>query len=195
MTMPPRRPPALFLAALLALPLVAGCAAHVVSDDVRLSRPDDYARDYRLAVGDRVRLAVAGEATLSGEYDVDEKGAVTLPLAGAVPAAGLTAPLFAARVREVLARDYLPGATVTAEVARWRAVVIDGEVAKPSAYPFAQGLTVVQALAAAGGFTDKAERTVVFIRPSGEERERPFRLTDTLRAWPGDTIRVPGRIL
>ncbi len=68
------------LAGIVMLALMAGS----------LARADDALRDYRVGVGDRLKVIVFGEADLSGEFNVDARGFLTLPLVQGVPAAGLT---------------------------------------------------------------------------------------------------------
>jgi len=78
-------------------------------------------------------------------------------------------------------------------VITYRPFFILGEVAKPGQYPYAAGMTVLNAVATADGFTPRAKKTRVFIRRRGEEGELEYTLTPNLRVMPGDTIRVGER--
>ncbi|MEL6568197.1 MAG: SLBB domain-containing protein, partial [Pseudomonadota bacterium] len=83
---------------------------------------------------------------------------------------------------------------VSAEVTNYRPFYILGEVNRPDQYQYSSGLTVMNAVAAAGGFTYRANRRDVFIRSAGENTERKVTLTTTTQVRPGDTIRIGERI-
>ena len=153
------------------------------------------ASGYRLASGDEVRLTVFGEPDLSGVFELDGQGQLTLQLAGAVQADGLTPAELADAVADALRQGYLKDPRVTAEVATYRPYYILGEVEKPGEYAYQNGLTVLNAVATAEGFTYRANEKAVFIRRDGETEERKFRLDNQTPVRPGDTIRVGERFL
>ncbi|WP_278247477.1 polysaccharide biosynthesis/export family protein [Sphingomonas jatrophae] len=151
------------------------------------------AAEYKLGVGDRIRMVVYNEAALSGEFSVGANGSVALPLIGEVPAAGRTVTEIAADARARFAEGYLREPKVSAEVIVFRPFFILGEVAAPGNYPYAVGLTALNAIATAKGFTPRANRDVVQIRRQGETTETTYRLTPELMVYPGDTIRIGER--
>jgi len=150
--------------------------------------------DYRLGPADKVRLIVFGEDALSGEFVVSGNGKVSLPLIGEVQAAGLTTRAFQDEVQNALRAGYLKDPRVSAEVLNFRPYYIMGEVSSPGKYPYTDDLTVVNAVATAGGFTYRANKGKVYIKRIGEERERSYPLTGTTKVRPGDTIRIPERL-
>lgn len=149
--------------------------------------------EYRLDVGDRVKINVFGEPTLSGEYSVAADGSISLPLIGEVPATGHTIDEVIAQARTRLSDGFLRDPKVSGEVSVFRPYFILGEVSTPGNYPYAVGLTAMNAIAAAKGFTPRANRDVVLIRRQGEATEVNYKLTPELRIYPGDTIRVGER--
>lgn len=149
--------------------------------------------EYRLGSGDRMRVIVFGEDTLSGEYTVDGSGAVSLPLIGEVRAGGLTLREFQRAVEASLREGYLNDPRVSAEVMNFRPFYIMGEVREPGEYPFTSGLTVVNAVATAGGFSYRANTRRVFIKRAGAATEVEYPLTVNTPVQPGDTIRVAER--
>lgn len=149
--------------------------------------------EYRLGSGDRLRVIVFGEDTLSGEYTVDGSGAVSLPLIGEVTAGGLSLREFQRAVEASLRDGYLNDPRVSAEVMNFRPFYIMGEVRDPGEYPFTSGLTVVNAVATAGGFSYRANTRVVFIKRAGADREVQYPLTVNTPVQPGDTIRIGER--
>ena len=151
--------------------------------------------EYRLGNGDQLRIGIFGEPTLSGEVEVDGTGTIQMPLIGTLTVEGMTVPeLQNAIAAEYLGGQYLLNPQVTAEVINYRPFYMLGEVNRPAEYQFSSGLTVMNAVAAAGGFTYRAKRDVVFIRSEGEAEERAVRLTSTTQVRPGDTIRIGERL-
>lgn len=112
------------------------------------------AQGYRLGGGDQVRIITYGEDQLTGEFRVDDQGRIALPLLGSIQAAGLLpSDLDAAISAELRRRKLLRDPSVSVEVLAYRPVFILGEVARPGQYPFQPGMTVVTAVAVAGGYT------------------------------------------
>jgi len=146
--------------------------------------------EYVLGANDRVRLIVFGEDQLSGEFVVDSAGRTALPLIGEVVAAGLTVRAFERRVEEALGDGYLNDPRVSAEVMNFRPFYILGEVVRPNQYPYASNLSVLNAVATAGGFAPLADQTRVFIRRAGADAEVQMPLTPEAVVYPGDTVRI-----
>jgi polysaccharide export outer membrane protein len=109
--------------------------------------------EYHLGAGDKLRVIVFGEDSLSGEFVVSSAGKVELPLIGAVDVSGLTIAQFQAAVEKALRDGYLKDPRVSAEVENYRPFFILGEVQKPGQYPYTASLTVMNAVATAQGFT------------------------------------------
>ena len=151
------------------------------------------APSYRLGAGDQVRIIVFGEEDLSGEFFVDGSGMVSLPLIGEAPAAGKTLAEFRTELEARLSDGYLNDPRVSAEVLNYRPFYILGEVEESGEYPYTDGLTVMNAVARAGGFTYRANTRVVFIKRANTEAEVEVPLTAIVRVMPGDTIRIAER--
>lgn len=148
---------------------------------------------YRLGGGDQVRVTVFGEPELSGQYQVDGNGMISLPLIGQVNASNLTISEFQTTVETRYAEGYLRTPRVNAEVMNYRPFYILGEVRAPGEYPYSDGLTVLKAVATAGGFTYRANQNVIFIKGGDDEQESRVKLTPSTQILPGDTIRVGER--
>ncbi len=148
---------------------------------------------YKLGTGDKVRVTVFGQDDLGGEFVIDDTGVVRLPMIGQVKAADLTVHDFEDAVIAKLQDGYLVNPRVSVEVISYRPFYIMGEVNKPGEYPCETGMTVLNAVSLAGGFTYRADETEVYIRhknSSGEEK-RPADVTTPVQ--PGDIIRVAER--
>lgn len=154
---------------------------------------DRIVEDYRLGSGDKVRVNVFGEAALTGEFQVSGGGMISLPLIGDIRAAGLTVAEFQRAVEQGLKQGYLLDPKVSAEVLTYRPFFVLGEVGSPGTYPYSNGLTVLNAVATAGGFTYRADTKRVFIRRAGGGGEEVYHLTTSTAVAPGDTIRIGER--
>lgn len=150
--------------------------------------------DYVLGPNDRVRLKVYGEADISGEYEIDNTGQISVPLAGHIPAAGLTTKELERAIAAALAKGIVRDPRVNVEVALYRPYYILGEVKKSGEYPYRLGLTVLDAVASAGGFTYRANESKVYVRRAGSGAEQSYSLDTPVMVYPGDNIRVPERL-
>lgn len=149
---------------------------------------------YEIAAGDRLRVAVFGDETMSGEYAVDETGAVTIPLAGPVQVAGRTPQGAADAIVTVLRTGGLfRDPKVTVEVLTLRPFYIFGEVNRAGEYPYKPGLSLFAAVATAGGYTYRADTSSVYIRKATEAAEKRYDLDADIAIMPGDVIRIPER--
>jgi len=148
---------------------------------------------YVLGSGDKIRVITFGEESLTGEFFVGSQGQVSLPLIGDIKAGGLTIAQFTDEVTHALANGFLKEPRVSVEVLDYRPFYILGEVNKPGEYPFINGLTVMNAVATAGGFTYRANTRTVFIKGGGGSGERKIHLLSNTPVHPGDTIRIGER--
>lgn len=179
--------------ALGAVILGAAVAPTVASAQAEASS-ERHIPDYRLGAGDKVRITTFGEESLTGEFQVGGSGKVAVPLLGEISAIGLTAREFQGRLEAALKEgDFLKDPKVTVEVMNYRPFYILGEVNKPGEYPYTNGLTVMNAVATAEGFTYRANKGRVKIKRQSGEKEEEFPLTSTTPVAPGDTIRIPER--
>jgi protein involved in polysaccharide export with SLBB domain len=151
------------------------------------------ANDYTLGVADKVRITVFNEATLTGEYPVNANGKISMPLIGEVQASGLTAGGLRVNIERMLADGYLINPRVGIDVLTFRPFYILGEVTKPGEYPSTAGLSVMNAVAKAEGFTYRANKKYVFIKRAGSAQEQKVKLSSDVMIMPGDTIRVGER--
>ena len=148
---------------------------------------------YTLDSGDKLRIVVFGQDTLSNNYTVDAQGAVTMPLVGAVAARGLTTAQLGNAIAARLRSGYVRDPSVAVEVETYRPFFVLGEVTFPGQYPYVPNMTVENAIAIAGGFTPRASKDKVAV--TRKVNGVPTRITLPLRypLRPGDTIQVSER--
>jgi len=149
--------------------------------------------EYTLGPGDMLRVTVFGHDDLSGEFSVGGNGTISLPLIGEVGAGERTIAQLEAAIVDKLKPDYLVNPRVSVEVLNFRPFYIIGEVNNPGSYPYKHGMTVVNAVALAGGYTYRARENRVLIKRAadGSGEEQPA--NENTIVLPGDVIRVPER--
>ena len=117
---------------------------------------------YHLGPGDQVRIITYDESQLSNTFTVADDGKIAFPLVGTIQAAGLTPDQFASSIASTLQNGKLVNQpSVSVEVAAYRPVSVLGEVNHPGQYPYQPGMTTLDAVALAGGFTYRAVTSYV----------------------------------
>lgn len=181
--------------ALIAIVGVTACQSGLTSGPVpdQNTIAERSVGEYQLGGGDELRVTVFGEPDLSGQYMLDGNGMVSLPLIGQVSALNLSISEFQSAVEARYADGYLRAPRVNAEVMNYRPYYILGEIRAPGEYPYSNGLTVINAVATAGGFTYRANQKVIMIKGADDAAESRVELSASTQILPGDTIRVVER--
>ena len=159
--------------------------------------------EYKIGPQDVLRIDVWKEPDISRTIPVRPDGKISVPLLNDVQASGLTAMQLAASLRDGLSK-YLnnPQVTVTVTEINSRRVYLTGEVNRPGALPLLPNMTVLQALASAGGFTQFAKLKSIYIMrtENGKQVRHPFNYKEVVKGnlaeqnmllQPGDVIVVP----
>ena len=159
--------------------------------------------DYRIAPMDTVTIKVFKMPDLSGDYEVDLTGQVSMPLIGNVPAAELTTAQLDERVTERLGEKYLenPDVSVGVKASTRRSITVDGAVKSPGSFPVTGTMTLMQAVASAGGTAEdaNARRVAIFRTIGGKRQAAAFDLVsirrgeaEDPRVYPGDIVVIDG---
>ena len=122
--------------------------------------------EYRIAPGDILAVRVYQQDGLSTRERVRPDGKVSIPLLHDVQVAGLSPEVLARKIQDRLKEGgflNVPSVNVTVEEVRPVAVPVLGEVTHPGQYNLDKGSGLLEALAAAGGFTDFAHRDRIFV--------------------------------
>jgi polysaccharide export outer membrane protein len=145
---------------------------------------------YKLGPNDRVRVTVFGEDRLSGEFTVDSEGRIALPLIGEVAASGQSTTELSESIRARLAGRFILNPRVAVEVSAYRPYFIIGEVNEPGEYPYAAGLTLINAVAQAKGFTIRANKRAALVRRQGLDRTVRVDIGPQTFIAPGDVVTI-----
>lgn len=148
---------------------------------------------YRLGPGDQVRVTVFRHVDLSGEFQMDGEGFFAMPLVGEIQGGGMSSRQLETQIEDRLKDGgFLVNPQVGVEVLNYRPFYIIGEVNNPGSYQYVNGMTVINAVALAGGFTYRADQDDVIINRGGSSGPEVQALLDT-EVLPGDIINVTER--
>jgi len=172
----------------------------------QLGAPDAGVNANTLAANDLLEVRVYQEADLSGVYRVSPDGAINFPLCGKVQVGGFTAAEAGDAITACLKKDYLrrPQVSVLVKEFNSKKVFVFGEVSKPGAYAFEEGMTIIHAVSQAGGFVKTASKNSVNVTRvvNGQEIKVPVKVEDIVigreknfALQPGDIIFVPESFL
>jgi polysaccharide biosynthesis/export protein len=155
--------------------------------------------DYRLTTGDKLRIDVYKDQQLSQSLQIRPDGKITLPLVGDVVAAGRTAIELRDSISGAL-KEYIANPVVTVIVVETtpQVVYVQGEVNKPGVFALINGhLSIIQAIAMAGGFTDFANRKDITVLRGTQKLKFNYKDAvdddshrEPLQLLPGDTVIV-----
>ena len=146
---------------------------------------------YHLGAGDQVRVITFGEDTLTGEFRLSDSGNIAVPLLGTVQAEGLTTGQLASRIEtDLKQRNLFKNPSVSVEILAYRPFFVLGEVNKPGQYPYQPGMTVLTAVAVAGGFTYRAVESYASIVRDEGKHATEGKVGRSTVVEPGDTITI-----
>lgn len=175
------------LCALLVLSFVfAGCNS---SPPALQDVPETTSRGYSLGAGDTVSIVVYGEPEMTMHFIIDKSGAINFPYIGPLVLKGKTPEQVSDELTARLRGEYLSKPMVTVSIVAFRKFYISGEVKNPNGYAYEPGLTVGRAIALAGGFTDRADRSDISIQRAGEG-ELPGSVGSGYAVHPGDIVTI-----
>ncbi|MGL1958249.1 MAG: polysaccharide export protein [Colwellia sp.] len=146
--------------------------------------------DYRLGSGDTIRITVFGQNDLSIETLLNDSGKIDYPFLGQIQASGKTLAEFQQKIYKGLKGDYLINPNVSVSIIQYRPFFIDGEVENPGGYPFQPGLTVNKAAAIAGGYTERASLSKIFIIRSNDLKQKSVSISANKLIQPGDIVTI-----
>jgi len=146
--------------------------------------------DYTLAAGDQIRILVYNEADLTLQVLIGDDGKINFPLVGNIHVSGKTTKEVQKLVHDGLKGDYLLNPSVQVDIIIYRPFYIHGEVQKPGAYAYKPGLTVDQAVALGGGFTERASVSKIYIEKVLNNKSQKKKVSLSYIVAPGDTITI-----
>ena len=150
------------------------------------------AENYKLGPGDVIVIQVFGEDELKLETQLTDSGTVTYPFLGTIKVVGMSIKELEQHVYNGLKPDYFVEPNVFVGIVQYRPFYIHGEVKKPGGYPYQPGMTVNQAIALAGGLTERASKEKIEISREGDKNNTQTGTLNT-KISAGDTITIEQR--
>ena len=162
-------------------------------------RPLTLEQNYRIAPLDTLTVNIFRQKDLSGDYEVDLTGKITMPLIGAVDAADLTAAQLDQRLTQAYGTRFLvnPDVAVGVKASTRRSVTVDGAVKQSGSFPINSSLSLLQAVALSGGASEDANlrRVAIFRTVAGQRQAAAFDLSAIRRGQAPDPAVYPGDIV
>lgn len=192
----------MLLGVVLSVVLIGGCssssrpapvAAAAAGAATAGGEPLEDISSYRLGPGDALRVTVFRHEDLSGEFTLDGDGYFAMPLVGEILGGGRNARQLENEIEIAFkSGGYLVDPQVSIEVLNYRPFYIIGEVNNPGSFEYVNGMTVINAVALAGGFTYRADQDDIVISRGGSSGPEIEAAPDT-EVLPGDIIEVQER--
>lgn len=156
--------------------------------------------DERLGVDDTFEVRVFQEPDLSGTYRITSDGTIDFPLAGRIQVIGLRSNEVQEKIAKQLKEgEFLKNPQVSVLVKEWnsRKISVIGQVQKPGPVTYYPRMTIVEAIAAAGGFSPIAAKNSVTLtrREAGVVKSRSYPVADISEGRAPDVILQPGDTL
>ena len=159
----------------------------------------DLAPEERLGIDDVFEVRVLGEQDLSGMYRIAADGTIDYPFVGRVSVIGMRSGEVQELIATKLADGYLKKPQVSLMVKEWnsRKVSVIGQVQKPGSVVYFTNMTIVDAIAAAGGFTGIASKNSVTLRreTQGSVQSKNYPVADISQGRAPNVVLRPGDIL
>lgn len=162
--------------------------------------------DSTLGPGDSFEVSVYGQADLSGKHQIASDGTINFPLVGPIPVGGKDPGEIAAAIRTALNEKQIlrdPHVSVFLLGQTSKQVSVMGAVSKPGTYPMTTGMTVIEAIGAAGGLTplSSGDSTILTRRIDGQLKRFKIPIeaisegqVEDFTLQSGDIIFVPERL-
>jgi len=176
----------------------ASCAGHTPPPSTPIATADLIPEE-RLGIDDLFEVRVFSEPDLSGTYRISADGTIDYPLVGRISVAGMRTGDVQELLTNKLKDGYLKDPQVSLLVKEWnsRKVSVIGQVQKPGPVAYFPNMTVVDAIAAAGGFTGIASKNAVNLRREvkGSVENRNCKVADISEGRAPNVVLRPGDIL
>jgi protein involved in polysaccharide export with SLBB domain len=147
--------------------------------------------NYRLGSGDVITVEVLGEDDLKRErIRLSDAATISYPILGEIRLSGKTVGELERIIREGLRGRYLVNPQVLVTINEYRHFYINGQIKRPGGYPYVPGLTVLKAVAIAGGFNERAARDKIFVVREDDATQKRVQIDTNGAVYPGDIVTV-----
>ena len=152
-----------------------------------------------------LKFGCTAKTNMSGIYSVSNEGTISFPLIGVIEVEGMTPADLERKLTELLADGYLrsPQVSVFVKELKSKSVAVLGEVRDPGSIAYSERMTVIDAIARAGGFKEMARENAVTVTRSTADSTKRYTVpvasiskgdAENFYLRPGDVITVPRRV-
>jgi polysaccharide export outer membrane protein len=169
--------------------MLGGCSSPTASMPTLASAP---AGNYRVGAGDKLHIVVQDLQSANGDYIVEDSGAISLPYIKQIDVVGMTYREIEQGIAASLLRQGIMTGDPVVNVGpvELRPFYVVGEVNKPGQFEYRQGMTVLAAISAAGGYTYRAQTGKVAVTRIVNGKDVTSKADEFATVLPGDRIRV-----
>ncbi|MCP4447223.1 MAG: polysaccharide export protein [Myxococcales bacterium] len=164
-----------------------------------------YLEDTTLGAGDIFDVRVFQHEEMSATYSTSAEGTISFPLIGTVPVSGKTPSQLEQEILVRLADGFIVNPQVSVLVKEYKSkkLSVFGQVKKPGTLGFTEGMTIIEAISRAGGFTPMARKNAVTVTRETDGKQAKYTVpVDTIGRGkasnfyvrPGDVVFVPERL-
>jgi polysaccharide biosynthesis/export protein VpsN len=154
-------------------------------------KPISSLSNYKLGAGDVVSIRVFGEDELSRErVKLTDAGTLQYPVLGEIVIKGMTTGDLQRLITTGLKGRYLVNPRVAVLIDEYRPYYINGMISSAGGYPFQPGLTVLKAIALAGGFKERASKDKIYVIRADDPSQTQQKVGLNTLIHPGDIITV-----
>lgn len=184
--------------------VLSGCGSERVDPgyEALLDEQHDLPPTGQLGVGDEFRLQVYEEEGLSGDFTVASNGTINYPHVGRIQVAGMTCAEVEEYITEGLQSGFLRTPSVSCTITEYNSkqIFVFGEVQNPGSFPYRTDISIIEAFALAGGFSERASSNNTKLTRVIDGVEMQIRIPmqeivegrqQNLSLLPGDVIYVP----
>lgn len=184
--------------------ILVGCGRNKVDPayEALLTQESEVPESGELGVGDKFEIRVRNEPDLTSEYTVATDGSITFHFIGRMEVKGKTCPEVEAIIAEGLRDDYIKNPSILCSITEYNSkrVFIFGQVKQPGSFAYKSNITIVEAMALAGGFAERADANFTKLSRKVNNTEIQVRVpvqdivegrSRNIKLLPGDIIYVP----
>jgi polysaccharide export outer membrane protein len=171
--------------------LLLACAASWAQTNSGAPAESESLSKYRLTTGDVISISILGESDLTrNRIRLTDAGTISYPVLGEILIRGKTIGELETMIADGLRGRYLVNPRVSVTIDEYRPYFINGQVGRIGSYPYQTGLTVRKAVTIAGGFTERASQSKIFVVRDKDPTYTPIKVDLDTAIYPGDTIAI-----
>ena len=161
--------------------------------EIKNKKENQSYKEYKLNTGNKIKVTIFEEDSLSGDYEIDSQGNINMPLIGVVVAKNTTISQLENTIKNKYKNGYLVNPIVNLDLLSVQPFFVIGEINNPGSYQYESNMTVLNAIATAGGYTYRANKRKIYIERTIENEKTKIRTKEDSKILPGDVLIIKER--